>query len=144
MSNWQLALTVVGGLTTLEVGRRTFWKGLKGFIRLGDALPHLVDFPQDVKGLREEIRQSHDEAILLRADLREHMDVEDSLALGVEKVLANMIVRQEKVDVTLNSVQHEVHNAQQIVMNIVEAGSGDRWRLDRLQPPETTEQSRVL
>lgn len=119
---WQYVLVAFGAVTTIQAARSDLWKGLHAIMKFGDALPEIAKFPETVERLRREV-------IATRTDLREHMDVEDITNLGVEKALVGVIGRQEKLDINMGRIGHELNNVRQIVMNTVETGSGDRWRL---------------
>lgn len=122
MTWWQIVLAAAGGLAALQAARVTIWRAGRALIQFGDALPEVVKFPETVKALQAEV-------IGIRTDLADHMVIEDNTQMGVEKVLARVIVQQRNVELKIDQAGHEVANLQQIVMNGLKLGEGDRWRL---------------
>lgn len=133
MDWWEIALIALGVPVAFETARRTIWQGLKGMVSLGSALPNLAELPHEVRVLSETVERTKLHLLAavesVRIDLKTHMDVEDVAAIASEKVLAAVIVRNEKLDISMQQVHHEINNVRQIVMNSLELGSGDRWRL---------------
>ena len=144
MTGIEIAGIVIGGLASGEAARRTVWKwgrslmhGSRAIAKFGKALPDLSMLPETLPMLGEKIDMAAAEARLVRKELREHMRVEDEVALINEKAWVNLIRTQHQLTQGQAHVRHEVANLQQIVMNQQESGSGDRWRLSQ-HPAEGT------
>lgn len=130
-----LALSA-GGIISLEAARRTVWQWLKslvrgiyGVVKFGQAIPDLSALPGVAKRLETQHEVLRAEVIAARQDLKDHMTIEDQAALTTEKAWASLIAGQSAMVVSVADLRHELNTVRQIVMNQVELGSGDRWRL---------------
>ena len=135
MAWWQIVGVAVGVLAGLAAARKFLWAVLKGMVALGDVLPHLMDLPGKLDEVAEKADRNYGATQRVSDELREHMRYEDEIQLIEQKGWAGMITRQERVEHVMSGVQLEVNNVRQIVMNVVETGAGDRWRLDQVAPP---------
>ena len=138
MSWYEWVAAGAGVVIAVAAARKVVWQGLRAFTRFGEAVPSLTTLPEAVDVLRAEIHGLREEMAgqgeAIRTDLREHMNNEDLSTLGTEKVLVGVIARQEKMDISLREVVYGLTTVRQILMNAVELGAGDRWRMNNTNP----------
>ncbi len=155
MSWYEYVALVVGVLASIQAARMTIWRWGKGMFhgaqavgKFGEALPKLSALPTRMDSLdakldtvRVEVRQysETDNAAheAMTQELREHMTVEEEVSHYQEKAWLSLIETQHRLTQGQADVRHEINNVRQIVMNIVETGAGDRWRLSHHSGDET-------
>lgn len=145
MTAAELTLVIVGIPSGLELGRRTVWRWLRGGVKIGDALPLLPTLPQELKALKDEVAASRGETALARQELRDHVALEVEGNKLLEQAVLSLVGRQERIEGTLQRMGSQIHTVQQTVMNLVEPGAGDRWRLTQsAQQPSVSAPERPI
>lgn len=136
MAWYEITVLVIGVPGSIEIARRTVWKWFRGLMRgwraiekFGQALPDLSALPKTLPRLETKIDAATKAADEVKAELREHMAIEDAASLVHEKAWAQLIATQHQLAKGQADTRHEIDNLRQIVMNGLDTGAGDRWRL---------------